>query len=143
MTRWAIGFSCARLSCLATSLLFLGCGSTPPVGRANDVAAGRELYLRNCASCHGWEGAGDGSIASNSRIHPRNLKRPWEYRQGSDSESVYRSIRQGVRGTVMTPWEGRMNELEMRQVAAYVCSLHPQEQKKGGSPGKTPAPLDH
>ncbi len=145
MTRWDIGFSYARPVCLAISLSLLGCSSGPPQADPSDRRAGRDIYLRDCASCHGLEGAGDGPIAGNSRIHPRNLRRPQDYRQGTSSQAIYLSIKGGVRGTVMTPWEGRLNELELRQVAAYVRSLHPQPgnaepEHRGGSPSGTPTP---
>lgn len=38
-----------------------------------DVAAGRELYVSHCASCHGKDGKGDGPAASALKTRPPNL----------------------------------------------------------------------
>jgi mono/diheme cytochrome c family protein len=36
---------------------------------------GKKLYLENCASCHGKEGAGDGQLAKDLRFKPRAFHR--------------------------------------------------------------------
>jgi len=54
---------------VATVLLLLSAGTgraevgVAEGGGADDVAAGRELYRRLCASCHGVSGRGDGPVA--------------------------------------------------------------------------------
>jgi mono/diheme cytochrome c family protein len=53
------------------ALLFLG---TTAVVRADEVAQGRALYLRYCASCHGLMGEGDGPIARALSTPPANLR---------------------------------------------------------------------
>jgi len=35
--------------------------------------SGRDLYLRHCASCHGTEGRGDGSLAASLTTAPADL----------------------------------------------------------------------
>ena len=47
-------------------------GAVPPLG-AGDLTQGRTLYQRNCASCHGARGKGDGSGANSLRPPPANL----------------------------------------------------------------------
>jgi len=37
--------------------------------------AGRDLYLRHCASCHGPEGRGDGPVAASLKKPPADLTR--------------------------------------------------------------------
>ena len=41
---------------------------------ADDVADGRTIYLRNCASCHGINAAGDGPVARDLKTPPTNLR---------------------------------------------------------------------
>ena len=41
---------------------------------AGDVARGRVLYLRNCASCHGVKGDGEGPVAAQLKTHPADLR---------------------------------------------------------------------
>jgi len=44
------------------------------VATADDVAAGKEIYLRYCASCHGVKGDGNGPMASALTTPPTNLR---------------------------------------------------------------------
>jgi mono/diheme cytochrome c family protein len=53
------------------ALLFLGIAA---VARADEVAQGRMLYLRDCASCHGLMGEGDGPVARALSTPPANLR---------------------------------------------------------------------
>src|SRR5271167_1267872 len=41
---------------------------------ADEVARGRVLYLRNCASCHGVKGDGQGPVAAQLKTHPADLR---------------------------------------------------------------------
>ena len=41
---------------------------------AGDVARGRALYLRNCASCHGIKGNGQGPVAAQLKTPPADLR---------------------------------------------------------------------
>jgi mono/diheme cytochrome c family protein len=43
------------------------------VDRESRDVAGRDLYLRHCASCHGPEGRGDGPIAGSLKRAPADL----------------------------------------------------------------------
>lgn len=49
--------------------------STAAVGRTDDVALGRQIYLERCASCHGLAGEGDGPVAAALITPPANLRR--------------------------------------------------------------------
>lgn len=53
---------------LAMSLIAAGCSS-----RYLEEPAGREVYLRHCASCHGEAGRGDGPVATTLRRAPADL----------------------------------------------------------------------
>jgi len=41
---------------------------------ADEVARGRVLYLRNCASCHGVKGDGQGPVAAQLKTPPTDLR---------------------------------------------------------------------
>ncbi len=46
---------------------------------AASLTAGRQLYLKNCRSCHGTKGSGDGPLAPND-IRPAELTdAAWEH----------------------------------------------------------------
>jgi Cytochrome C oxidase, cbb3-type, subunit III len=56
----------------ATSLL-IGTFCVPALG--DDVAEGRALYMRYCASCHGVEGDGHGPVARALKEQPADLRK--------------------------------------------------------------------
>ena len=44
-----------------------------PTFAAGDAAAGKEVYSKKCASCHGTAGEGKESIAKSLKVEMRNL----------------------------------------------------------------------
>ena len=61
-----------RKSTVPLLLLFL-VGAAATAG-ADDIAQGRAIYLRYCASCHGRNGEGDGPMARALTTPPTNLR---------------------------------------------------------------------
>ena len=47
---------------------------TAALAGSDDVAQGRALYRRYCASCHGFTGEGDGPMARSLSTPPTNLR---------------------------------------------------------------------
>lgn len=89
-------------------------------GRATDetlVAEGAVVYEDNCSACHGEDGTGDIYVGA-----PNLADALWLY--GGDLETVTETITNS-RGGVMPAWstEGRLNEVQLRQVAVYVHEL--------------------
>ena len=76
---------------------------------------GARVYRANCAQCHGENGAGDGFAVPELHIVPANLQgvRP------SIAQSLS-TLRNGIDGTQMAPWTGRLSEAELSAVAYYV-----------------------
>jgi cytochrome c oxidase cbb3-type subunit 2 len=89
-----------------------------PTLPANIVDLGAHVYSANCAQCHGEHGAGDGSAVGELRIVPADFRgsRP------SIAESLH-ALRNGVEGTQMAPWTGRLSEAELSAVAYYIRSF--------------------
>jgi mono/diheme cytochrome c family protein len=87
---------------------------------------GARVYSENCAQCHGVNGGGDGTAVSELHIVPANLRgeRP------SLSESL-RVLRNGIDGTQMAPWTGRLSEAELSAVAYYVRGFYQPDQAGG------------
>jgi cbb3-type cytochrome c oxidase subunit II len=71
----------------------------PALGPATDRARGLRVYARNCASCHGRNGDGNGPGAKGLRPRPANLTEH-EYR----SERVAQILWNGVPGAAMPAW---------------------------------------
>ncbi len=87
------------------------------------VAHGRQLFLVNCASCHGPEGRGNGERAAELNPKPRNYHTE-KFKFGATSPEIYKTISDGSPGTsmpafVLLPPEDRW------ALAHYVRSLIP------------------
>ena len=79
------------------------------------TARGQALFAENCATCHGETGRGNRELGA-----PNLADALWLY--GGDRDSVIASIRESRRG-VMPAWEGRLDDMTIRQLAIYVHSL--------------------
>lgn len=87
-------------------------------GSGSDAAAaerGKVIYAENCASCHGENGKGNIELGA-----PNLTDSIWLY--GGDKEDVITSINTG-RGGVMPPWNTRLDEVTIKQLAVYVHAL--------------------
>ncbi len=73
------------------------------------IAAGAALFQRSCASCHNVEGRGP-SLATGVFTH------------GSDDAQIAQTIRAGVPGTQMPPFQA-LSADAVRQLVAYIRSL--------------------
>jgi cytochrome c oxidase cbb3-type subunit 3 len=82
---------------------------------ASQVAAGEELYLDNCAACHGDAGEGNTMLGA-----PNLSDAIWLY--GGDYDSLVETVTYSRYG-VMPPWAPRLSEAEIRAVSAYVHQL--------------------
>lgn len=79
------------------------------------AAAGEQIFVDNCSSCHMEDGSGDrmqGAPALNDQI--------WLY--GGDFATIRRITHDGPFG-VMPAWNARLSEADIRAVATYVHSL--------------------
>ena len=81
----------------------------------NLVALGRRVYAANCAQCHGPNGGGDGTAAAELPMAPTNFR----VQRPTLGQSL-RAMRNGIEGTRMASWTGRLNEAEIVAVANYV-----------------------
>ena len=108
-------FSAEDLASVAQVVRGFYVAQQEPALPANIVELGAQVYKANCAQCHGEQGAGDGSAVGELRIVPADFRgvRP------SMAESL-RALRNGVEGTQMAPWTGRLSEAELSAVAYYV-----------------------
>ena len=62
-----------------------------PVAKgAASNTAGMALYTKNCASCHGKTGLGDGPKGRMLKTHPGNFSTP-EFQASTDGELFYRT----------------------------------------------------
>jgi putative heme-binding domain-containing protein len=91
-----------------------------------DLAKGRQLFISQCALCHGIEGAGGRGPALNHS----------SMRRATDDAALFSVIKFGIEGTEM-PDFWPLSDREIRQVAHYVRSLSRAEAEKlTGDPAK-------
>ena len=128
---------CALVACRATTAKVTVPepyrGATPPAtdfmsNRAN-IEAGRAIYQRHCAACHGQTGRGDGVAGHTQSLKPANLAGPkgvaqkpldywfWRVSEGGAVEPFH------SQGSVMPAWKYHLSAEERWQVIAYARSL--------------------
>jgi high-affinity iron transporter len=90
--------------------------------QALSVADGRAVYERNCASCHGALGRGDGPAARGMNPAPPAIADPKDMR-GASPALMYRVMSVGVPGTPMPPWGSTLSAQQRWNVVAYLQSL--------------------
>lgn len=95
-----------------------------------DKEAGKKIYEKKCAWCHGWNGAGDGPAADFLNPRPRdftsgiykyktsNLDNPFPY-----DDDIYKMIAEGMPGTSMPYWKDVLSNKEIWNLVSYIKSL--------------------
>src|SRR3989441_8658571 len=94
-----------------------------------DTTAGKSVYVKWCAGCHGDGGAGDGAAAASLVDRPRNFTsglykiRTTASGQLPTDADLERAIDEGLPGSAMPGWKGRLSQSERRDVRAYIKTL--------------------
>ena len=91
---------------------------------ANDesIEAGKKLYARHCASCHGKGGKGDGGMALSGGTPSDLTDETWDY--GSTDGEIFVAIRDGV-SSDMLAYKEKLSEKQIWQVVNFLRSLGP------------------
>src|SRR5256885_10212097 len=91
-----------------------------------DTTKGKAVYVKWCAGCPGETGARDGPSAAHMLPRPRNFTgalykiRTTASGQLPTDADLMRAIDEGLPGSAMPAWQGRLSEGERRDVAAYL-----------------------
>jgi mono/diheme cytochrome c family protein len=95
----------------------LAAGDANERDAAGERLAGRSLYLRSCAACHGPSGAGDGA-ARGEAVVP-DLTTPQAV-VAYDFDRMLAGIEGRHAATVRQTWGGKLTPAQARQVTAYL-----------------------
>ena len=80
---------------------------------ASDIAKGKELFAKQCVTCHLEKGQG--------YIGPNLTDNAWIH--GYDISTIYKTIRVGSPNGKMPEHESKLNPIEIQQVASFVMSM--------------------
>jgi mono/diheme cytochrome c family protein len=94
----------------------------PVAADATSVAAGKQLYDKQCAGCHGDTGKGDGAMGEELNPKPANLADA-DWKHGSTDGEIFTVIRDGVKNTGMKPYARKLTTHQIWDVVNYVRSL--------------------
>ncbi len=98
---------------------------------------GRQLYEKNCASCHGKIGNGD-TPAGKALNPPAADFTDNVWKHGRTDGEIFHVISEGVPGTGMTAWKNTLTEEERWKIVNYIqcfqemdkaiyqCPMHPE-----------------
>ena len=95
-----------------------------PLTDEASLAAGKNIFVTNCSSCHGKLGEGG--------IGPNLTDDYWIH--GAGMGNVVKVITNGVPAKGMITWKGILTEDQIKQVASYILTLH------GSNPPNAKAP---
>src|SRR5688572_1424851 len=114
-----------------------------------DTTAGKVVYQKWCAGCHGDQGAGDGVATKHMIPPPRDFTGAiYQIRTTASGNlptdaDLMRVIDEGLPGTAMPGWKERLSDRERRDVMAYIkvfstffadTTLRPVPLEFGGEP---------
>ncbi|MFN2427210.1 MAG: trypsin-like peptidase domain-containing protein, partial [Candidatus Binatia bacterium] len=115
----------ALLTAFATEL-----PGVPTPATAPNLADGRVMFARDCATCHGISGGGDGPTSPGMDPPPTAFR--GEYMNGLTPRHVFNTMTLGIEGTRMLSFAGTHSEQQRWDLAFYVMTLRD---------GFAPAPL--
>ncbi|NOX75572.1 MAG: c-type cytochrome [Gammaproteobacteria bacterium] len=109
-----------------------------PNDLAGDFAAGREFYMKNCFTCHGVKGNGNGPRAYFNTPRPRDFTSTAS-RQILNRPRLLDGITKGRPGTVMPAWGKVLSPQEVANVAEFVFQTFVHPAKAEPADGKGPS----
>lgn len=69
------------------------------------VSAGRESYSKNCTSCHGETGLGNGVAGAALNPKPRNFTLAENWTNGTDFQMIFKTLQEGIPKNGMAAYE--------------------------------------
>jgi cbb3-type cytochrome c oxidase subunit III len=98
----------------------------PVPSDAESIEAGKKLYQRYCASCHGPQAKGDGGMALSGGTPSDLTDETWDH--GSTDGEIFVAIRDGV-SSDMLAYKEKLNEKQIWQLVNFIRSLGPKSKE--------------
>jgi mono/diheme cytochrome c family protein len=98
----------------------------PVKATAASIAKGKDLFAKDCATCHGLKA--NGNTPTGKALNPpaSNLTdAAWKH-GGTDGE-IFTTITKGIAGTGMTPWEKSVLEKDRWNLVNYIKTMGPKK----------------
>jgi len=92
--------------------------SSTPAGPTDEMAAGHDLYVKNCANCHKESGEGGPVVVDGRKMKPDNLTD--DRRKKLSDDKYMKSMIEGIEDEGMPSFKDKMTEAEMREVIKYI-----------------------
>jgi mono/diheme cytochrome c family protein len=100
--------------------------------QTDDLAAGHDLYVKNCANCHKESGEGGPTVVDGRKMKPDNLTD--DRRKKLSDDKYVKTMVDGIEDEGMPSFKDKMSEAEMREVVKYIRVAL---QKQSGSSAST------
>jgi mono/diheme cytochrome c family protein len=103
----------------------------PVKATPESIAAGKTIYDKQCASCHGETGKGDGKMAASITTGPKPSDlsdATWKH--GSTDGEMFTLIKDGSKGTGMRAFGSRLKPEDIWNVVNYLRTLGPKTTSK-------------
>ena len=101
----------------AALILFLVILTFGPTESQADAKAGKAIYDKNCASCHGKRGEGRGFLSTQPGLSDT------QYMAGKTDAELLDKIANGGKGTGMPAWKNVLSEQDRLDVLTYIRTL--------------------
>jgi len=98
----------------------------PVAADVTSVTAGKELYEKNCVSCHGATGKGDGKMAETMKTKPADLTDA-DWKHGSTDGEIYTVIHGGIKAAGMRAYSPKLTDRQIWDVVNYLRSIGPKK----------------